>query len=252
MTTTDILLGEIFGTMFLILLGDGVVAGVLLAKSKAQNAGWIVITAAWALAVFVGVVVAGPVSGAHLNPAVTFGLATFNIMNGSGGTPVDQVPFYLIGEFIGAMIGAILVTIHYWDHFKATEDQGLKLAVYCTAPNIRNYGLNFVSEVIGTFALVFVVLAFGTNGSAAGLASLGALPVALLVFSIGMSLGGTTGYAINPARDLGPRIIHAILPVPGKGGSDWGYSWVPVAGPLVGGVLAAVIYVVFWTNMLGM
>jgi glycerol uptake facilitator protein len=251
MTTTDILLGEIFGTMFLILLGDGVVAGVLLAKSKAQNAGWIVITAAWAFAVFVGVVVAGPVSGAHLNPAVTIGLYTQSVMSG-GTMGVDTVAYYFVGEFIGAMLGAILVTIHYWDHFKVTEDQGLKLAVYCTAPNIRNYGLNVVSEVIGTFVLVFVVLAFGTNGSAAGLAALGALPVALLVFSIGMSLGGTTGYAINPARDLGPRIIHAILPVPGKGGSDWGYSWVPVVGPAIGGILAAVIYVTVWTNVLGM
>ena len=251
MTTTDILLGEIFGTMFLILLGDGVVGGVLLAKSKAQNAGWIVITAAWAFAVFVGVVVAGPVSGAHLNPAVTIGLYTQSVMTG-GTMGIDQVAYYFVGEFVGAFIGAILVTIHYWDHFKATEDQGLKLAVYCTAPNIRNYGLNTVSEVIGTFVLVFVVLAFGTNGSAAGLASLGALPVALLVFSIGMSLGGTTGYAINPARDLGPRIIHAILPVPGKGGSDWGYSWVPVVGPAIGGILAAVVYVAVWTNVLGM
>ena len=249
----NIVLAEIFGTGLLILLGDGVVAGVLLAKSKSNNAGWIVITAAWAFAVFVGVVVAGPISGAHLNPAVTVGLAV------SGGITWGQVPEYVIGEFIGAFIGATLVTIHYWDHFKATEDQGLKLAVYSTGPNIRNYPLNFVSEVIGTFVLVFVVLAFATNGSGAGgavqigkggLAALGALPVALLVFSIGMSLGGTTGYAINPARDLGPRIIHAILPVPGKGQSDWGYSWVPVVGPLVGGILAALVYNIVWVNVM--
>lgn len=250
---TNIIIAEIFGTGLLILLGDGVVAGVLLAKSKANSAGWIVITAAWAFAVFVGVVVAGPISGAHLNPAVTIGLAV------DGGITWGQVPEYLIGEFIGAFIGAILVTIHYWDHFKATEDQGLKLAVFSTAPNIRNIPLNFVSEVIGTFVLVFVILAFGTNGSAdgvtiakGGMAALGALPVAILVWSIGMSLGGTTGYAINPARDLGPRIIHAILPIPGKGQSDWGYSWVPVVGPIVGGILAALVYDGVWKGVMAM
>jgi glycerol uptake facilitator protein len=249
----NVFLAETVGTMLLLLLGDGVVAGVLLAKSKSNSAGWIVITAAWAFAVFVGVVVAGPISGAHLNPAVTIGLAV------NGSTPWDQVPVYLAGEFAGAMLGAILVVIHYWDHFKATEDQGLKLAVFSTGPNIRNYGLNFVSEVIGTFVLVFVVITFGTNGSSdgvsiakGGMAALGALPVALLVFSIGMSLGGTTGYAINPARDLGPRIIHAILPVPGKGGSDWGYSWVPVVGPVVGGILAALFYQGVWVGVIGM
>jgi glycerol uptake facilitator protein len=241
-----VFLAEVFGTGLLVLLGDGVVAGVLLAKSKSQNAGWIVITTAWAFAVFVGVVVAGPISGAHLNPAVTIGLAV------NGATPWDHVPVYLAGEFVGAFIGAILVSIHYWDHFKETEDKGLKLAVFSTAPNIRNIPLNFVSEVIGTFVLVFVVLAFGTNGSAAGLAALGALPVAILVWSIGLSLGGTTGYAINPARDLGPRIIHAILPIPGKGDSDWSYSWVPVAGPIVGGILAAVVYGAVWINAMGM
>ena len=245
----NIVIAEIFGTAILVLLGDGVVAGVLLAKSKSNSAGWVVITLAWGLAVFAGVVIAGPISGAHLNPAVTVGLA----VNGSIGW--DAVPQYLIAEFIGAFIGAILVTVHYWDHFKATEDQGLKLAVFATGPNIRNYPLNFISEVIGTFVLVFVILCFGTNGSAdgvtiakGGMAALGALPVALLVFVIGMSLGGTTGYAINPARDLGPRIIHAILPIPGKGGSDWGYSWVPVAGPIVGGILAALIYQGVWVS----
>src|SRR3954471_5931560 len=243
---SHIFIAEVFGTGLLVLLGDGVVAGVLLAKSKAQNAGWIVITAAWAFAVFVGVVVAGPVSGAHLNPAVTIGLAV------KGAIGWDLVPTYLLGEFVGAFIGATLVTIHYWDHFKATDDAGLKLAVYSTGPNIRNLGLNVVSEVIGTFVLVFVVLAFGTNGSSAGLAALGALPVAILVFAIGLSLGGTTGYAINPARDLGPRIIHAILPVPGKGDSDWGYSWVPVVGPIIGGILAALVYNGVWVNVMGM
>ena len=249
----NIVIAEIFGTGLLILLGDGVVAGVLLAKSKSNAGGWIVITMAWAFAVFVGVVVAGPISGAHLNPAVTIGLAV------NGSLPWDQVPQYLVGEFIGAFIGAILVTIHYWDHFKETEDKGLKLAVFCTGPNIRNYPLNFISEVIGTFVLVFVILTFGTNGSEdgvtiakGGMAALGALPVALLVLVIGLSLGGTTGYAINPARDLGPRIIHAILPVPGKGHSDWGYSWVPVVGPLVGGILAALVYQGVWVSYMKM
>jgi len=244
-------IAEIVGTMLLILLGDGVVAGVLLAKSKSNSAGWIVITAAWAFAVFVGVVVAGPISGAHLNPAVTVGLAV------NGNITWGQVPEYIIAEMIGAMIGATLVLIHYWDHFKATEDQGLKLAVFSTGPNIRNYPLNFVAEVIGTFVLVFVILTFGTNGSAdgvqigkGGMAAVGALPVALLVWSIGMSLGGNTGYAINPARDLGPRIIHAILPVPGKGASDWAYSWVPVAGPIVGGILAALFYQAVWVGIM--
>lgn len=244
--TTNIIIAEIVGTMLLILLGDGVVAGVLLAKSKANNAGWIVITAAWAFAVFVGVVVAGPISGAHLNPAVTVGLAV------NGSIPWGVVPEYIIAEMIGAMLGATLVTIHYWDHFKITEDQGLKLAVYSTGPAIRNYSLNFISEFIGTFVLVFVILTFGTNGSAAGLAALGALPVAILVWSIGMSLGGTSGYAINPARDLGPRIIHQILPVPGKGSSDWGYSWVPVVGPIAGGIVAALFYQAVWVGVMGM
>jgi glycerol uptake facilitator protein len=239
---TNIFLAEVFGTGLLILLGDGVVAGVLLAKSKAQNAGWIVITAAWAFAVFVGVVVAGPISGAHLNPAVTVGLA----VNGSLGW--DMVPVYFAGEFVGAMIGAALVALHYWPHWAETEDQGLKLAVFSTGPGIRNIPLNVVSEVIGTFVLVFVILTFGNN---TGLAGLGPLTVAILVFSIGMSLGGTTGYAINPARDLGPRIIHQLLPIPGKGGSDWEYSWVPVVGPLVGGALAALVYQGVWVGMMG-
>lgn len=234
-------LSEVFGTMFLILLGDGVVAGVLLARSKSQNSGWIVITTAWAFAVFVGVAVAGPFSGAHINPAVTIALAI------TGGLAWGLVPTYIIGQFVGAFIGAALVAVHYWDHFKQTEDAGLKLAVFSTGPNIRNYGLNLVSEIIGTFVLVFVVLAFGANK---GLAGLGPLAVAVLVWSIGLSLGGTTGYAINPARDLGPRIIHAVLPIPGKGGSDWEYSWVPVVGPLIGAVIAAVVYQAFWTNYL--
>jgi glycerol uptake facilitator protein len=238
---------EVFGTALLILLGDGVVAGVLLAKSKSQNAGWIVITLAWGLAVYVGVVVAGPLSGAHLNPAVTLGLATMHSFNANAGITWESVPPYLAGEFLGAMIGASLVALHYWDHFKATEDQGLKLAVFSTGPNIRNLPLNLVSEIIGTFVLVFVIFCFGQPNSLAP-ATMGALPVALLVVVIGLSLGGTTGYAINPARDLGPRIVHFLLPIPGKGGSDWGYAWVPVVGPLIGGALAAAVFFYAFTG----
>jgi glycerol uptake facilitator protein len=239
----DILMAEIFGTMILILLGDGVVAGVLLAKSKANASGWIVITMAWAFAVFAGVVVAGPFSGAHLNPAVTVGIYTNDLL---AGKTIDVALFgtYIVGEMIGAMLGAFLVFIHYYPHWAETEDPGLKLAVFSTGPAIRNTTFNFISEVIGTFVLVFVIFCFGNNvgPTSGGLASLGALPVAFLVLVIGLALGGTTGYAINPARDLGPRIMHAILPIPGKGSSDWAYSWIPVVGPLVGGVVAAVVY----------
>jgi glycerol uptake facilitator protein len=240
----DIFLGELLGTGLLILLGDGVVAGVLLARSKAENAGWIVITLAWGLAVFVGVVVAGPITGAHLNPAVTLGLAAI------GATPWEDVPFYLAGEFAGAFIGALLVYLHYLPHWQVTENADLKLAVFSTGPAIRNTPANFISEFIGTFVLVFVVLTFGNSGDAAGLAALGALPVALLVVVIGLSLGGTTGYAINPARDLSPRIAHAILPIPGKRDSDWGYSWIPVVAPIVGGVVAAFMADAIVTNYL--
>jgi glycerol uptake facilitator protein len=244
----DILMAEIFGTMILILLGDGVVAGVLLAKSKANASGWIVITTAWAFAVFAGVVVAGPFSGAHLNPAVTIGLYTRDII---AGTTIDVALFgtYIVGEMIGAMIGAFLVFLHYYPHWAETEDPGLKLAVFSTGPAIRNTVWNFVSEVIGTFVLVFVIFAFGNNPAIAdGMGALGALPVAFLVLVIGLALGGTTGYAINPARDLGPRIMHAILPIPGKGTSDWAYSWIPVVGPLVGGVVAAIVYQVIFVE----
>jgi glycerol uptake facilitator protein len=238
---------EVFGTAILITLGDGVVAGVLLAKSKANNAGWIVITLAWGLAVFCGVVVAGPLSGAHLNPAVTLGLAVMHSFNSNAGITWESVPPYLAGELVGAMIGACVVALHYWDHFKATDDPGLKLAVFSTGPNIRNYPLNLVSEIIGTFVLVFVIFCFGQPNSLAP-ATMGALPVALLVVVIGLSLGGTTGYAINPARDLGPRIVHFLLPIPGKGDSDWAYSWVPVVGPLIGGAIAAVVFYYAFTG----
>jgi len=240
----NIFMSEVFGTMMLILLGDGVVAGVLLAKSKANSSGWIVITMAWAFAVFTGVIVATGVGGdlpygnAHLNPAVTLGLL-INKGIDTGTWEFTYAAIYVAGEFVGAFIGAFLVWLHYYPHWAETEDQGLKLAVFCTAPAIRNTVFNFISEVIGTFVLMFVILTFGNSG---GMGQLGALPVALLVLVIGLALGGTTGYAINPARDLGPRIIHAIMPIPGKGGSDWAYSWIPVVGPLVGGVIAAVVY----------
>lgn len=246
----NIFMSEVFGTMMLILLGDGVVAGVLLAKTKSNNSGWIVITMAWGLAVMMGVIVAAGVGGdlpygnAHLNPAVTLGLFTNAVI--AGGT-VDVVAalIYVAGEFVGAFIGAFLVFLHYYPHWAETEDQGLKLAVFSTGPAIRNVTWNFVSEVIGTFVLVFVILTFGNSGA---MGDMGALPVAFLVVVIGLSLGGTTGYAINPARDLGPRIMHAILPIPGKGHSDWGYSWIPVVGPLVGGVVAAVVYQLIFLN----
>jgi len=240
----DIFLGELLGTGLLVLLGDGVVAGVLLARSKAENSGWIVITLAWGLAVFVGVIVAGPITGAHINPAVTIGLASI------GSTPWGDVPLYLAGQFVGAFIGAVLVYVHYLPHWAVTENADLKLAVFSTGPAIRNTPANLVSEFIGTFVLVFVILTFGNSGDAAGLASLGALPVALLVVVIGLSLGGTTGYAINPARDLGPRIAHFLLPIPGKRDSDWSYSWIPVVGPILGGVVAALLADAIVTNYL--
>jgi glycerol uptake facilitator protein len=236
-------LAEVLGTGTLILLGDGVVAGVLLAKSKAQNSGWIVITLAWGLGVFCGVVVAGPISGAHLNPAVTLAVA----MN--GGIPWSEVPVYWAGEMLGAFLGGVLVFLHYYPHWAETENADLKLAVFSTGPAIRSPLWNLVSEVIGTFVLVFVIFAFANNGKA-GLAALGALPVALLVVVIGLSLGGTTGYAINPARDLGPRIAHFLLPIPGKRDSDWSYSWIPVVGPLVGAALATIVYQLAFTNFM--
>jgi glycerol uptake facilitator protein len=238
-------LAEVLGTGMLILLGDGVVAGVLLSRSKAQNSGWIVITTGWAFAVFAGVIIAGPVSGAHLNPAVTLGLAV------NGATPWAEVPVYFAGEFLGAFIGAVLVYLHYYPHWALTDDPDLKLAVYCTGPAVRSTMWNLISEIIGTFVLVFVIFAFANNkGPAEGLASLGALPVAFLVLVIGLSLGGTTGYAINPARDLGPRVAHFLLPIPGKRDSDWSYSWIPVVGPLIGGALAALVYNVTFTQFM--
>ncbi len=226
---------EIIGTGILILLGDGVVAAVLLAKSKAENSGWIVITFGWGMAVMIGVY-CGFFSGAHLNPAVTLGLWIHGKINGA------MAWKYFVGEMIGAMIGAFLVYLTYYLHWRDTEDPGLKLAVFCTGPAIRNYAWNLVTEIIGTFVLVFGILAITAPWIIGLTPALAPLIIGLLILAIGLSLGGPTGYAINPARDLGPRIMHAILPIPGKGGSDWAYSWVPILGPLIGGAIAAIFF----------
>ncbi len=226
---------EVIGTALLILLGNGVVACVLLNLSKGQNSGWIVITFGWGMAVMAGAFAVGQFSGAHLNPAVTLGFWINGDIDGS------QVPEYLAGEFVGAFLGATLVWLAYLDHWRETEDPGLKLACFSTAPAIRNVVSNLITEIIGTFMLVFGILAFFADEATAA-TGLGALLVGLLVLAIGLSLGGPTGYAINPARDLGPRIMHAILPIAGKGDSDWGYAWIPVVGPLVGGALGAVVF----------
>jgi glycerol uptake facilitator protein len=232
---------EMMGTGLLILLGDGVVAAVLLNKSKAQNSGWIVITFGWGIAVMIGVFAASK-SGAHLNPAVTIGQAA------AGDLEWSKVPEYLGGEFAGAAIGALLVWLAYYAHWGETEDRGLKLAVFSTGPAIRNTLANLMTEIIGTFVLVFGVYAIFKVGGVGGdlSAGLGPLLVGLLVLGIGLSLGGPTGYAINPARDLGPRIAHAVLPIAGKGGSDWSYAWVPIVGPVIGGVLGALCYQWIW------
>jgi glycerol uptake facilitator protein len=232
---------ETIGTALLILLGDGVVAAVLLAQSKAQNSGWIVITFGWGMGVMFAVLAVGQFSGAHLNPAVTLGFAVI------GNTEWSDVPKYLIGEFAGAMLGACLVAAAYSNHWAATEDPGLKLAVFCTGPAIRNTAANIVTEIIGTFVLVFGVLAIFANGfTTVPTFALGGLFVGFLFLAIGLSLGGPTGYAINPARDLGPRIVHAILPIPGKGDSDWGYAWIPVVAPIIGGILGALAFDAFY------
>lgn len=236
-------IAEIIGTAILILLGGGVVANVVLNKTIGNNSGWIVITTGWALAVYVAVVIAGPYSGAHINPAVTVAVAI------TGKFPWSDVPMYVLAQLIGAMIGSSAVWLTYRNHFDETEDADIKKAVFCTAPAIRNTFSNFFSEMIGTFVLLFTIFFFTDAGineteTVIGLGSLGALPVALLVWSIGLSLGGTTGYAINPARDLGPRIMHAILPIKNKANSDWSYAWIPILGPLVGGALAALLMIV--------
>ena len=219
----------------------GVVANVVLKDTKGHNGGWIVITTAWALAGFVGVIVAGPYSGAHLNPTVTLALAI------AGKFAWASVPSYIAAQFLGAFVGAFLVWLTHKDHFDRTDDGGTKMAAFCTSPAIRNLPLNFINEVIGTFVLILTILyitgaEMTTGHQPIGLGSVGALPVAFLVWAIGLSLGGTTGYAINPARDLGPRIIHALLPIILKADNDWSYAWVPVLGPIVGASLAAFLY----------
>jgi glycerol uptake facilitator protein len=242
-------LAELVGTALLVLLGNGVVANVVLPKTKGSGSGWIVIAFGWGMAVFVAVWCAGPISGAHINPAVTVGLAT------AGRFSWNLAGGYIAAQLLGAVLGAAIVFVFYREHYAASDDAGAKLATFCTAPAIRHYPNNLFSEVVGTFVLVLAVLlavdpSITMEGSGAaeeqgnmkiGLGTLGALPVGLLVLSIGLSLGGTTGYAINPARDLGPRIAHALLPVPGKRDSDWPYAWIPVVGPMVGALLAVIV-----------
>lgn len=240
-------IAEFIGTALLVMFGNGVVANVVLARTKGNGGGWIVITAGWALGVFVGVFCAQPFSGAHLNPAVTLALAT------AGTFAWSQVPAYIIAQLLGGIAGGALVYAFYREHFRITDDRGAKLACFCTAPNVRNLPQAFFCETVGTVALVLPIFLMtdptamipSAAGAATeikvGLGTLGAVPVGLLVFAIGLSLGGTTGYAINPARDLGPRIAHTLLPVSGKAGSDWGYAWVPVIAPICGGVIAALI-----------
>jgi glycerol uptake facilitator protein len=234
-------IAEIIGTFLLLLLGCGVNANVSLAKTYGNGSGWIVITTGWAFAVYVGVVVASPYSGAHLNPAVTIGLAA------AGKFPFGEVPMYILAQFIGAMLGAFSAWLLNKDHFNATSDGDTKRGVFCNTPAIPNTLINLLNEILGTFVLVFTVLYFSDatitdTETIIGLGSLGALPVAILVWSIGLSLGGTTGYAINPARDLGPRIIHALVPIKEKGSKGWGYSWIPVVGPILGGIVASGLF----------
>ncbi len=231
--------GELIGTMLLVLLGDGVVAGCLLNRSKAQNGGWIVIATGWGLGVAIAVYAVGRFSGAHINPAVTLGLAA------AGKFPWASVPGYIAAQMLGAFLGAVLVWLAYLAHWPGTEDQVSKLSVFSTVPAIRRTPLNFVTETIGTFVLVLGVLAIAANDAPIQ-SGLNPLLVGFLVWSIGLSLGGPTGYAINPARDLAPRLAHALLPIPNKGGSDWSYSWVPVLGPLAGGVCGAAAYLGFF------
>lgn len=243
----NIFMAELVGTMILIILGDGVVANALLSKSKGQGGGgggaWIMITAGWAFAVLVGVYSSAAVSGGHINPAVTIALAAI------GSLSFALVPAYLAGQFIGAFIGAIIVWLAYLPHWSETDDPGLKLAVFSTGPAIRNTSLNLVTEIIGTAVLLIGVLALGINTPA--FTGIAPLIVGLLVWGIGLSLGGPTGYAINPARDLGPRVAHAILPIPGKRDPDWGYSWVPVVGPIIGGILGAFLWQFVFAGAMG-
>jgi glycerol uptake facilitator protein len=240
-------IGEFIGTMILIILGDGVVAGVLLRNSKAENSGWIVITFGWAMAVAVAVYCVGQFSTAHINPAVTIAFAA------TGQFEWALVPGYIIAQFLGAFVGAVIVWLAYLAHWEETEDEGLKLGVFCTAPAIYNTPANVITEIIGTFVLVFGVSGIVANAAAVGGApaavigsGINPLLIGLLVLGIGLSLGGPTGYAINPARDLGPRIAHAVLPIAGKGGNDWGYAWIPVVAPIIGGILGAATWVILF------
>ena len=234
-----VFLSEVVGTAILVLLGCGVVANVALAKNKGFGGGFLMVTIGWGLAVYCGVIAAYN-SGAHLNPAVTLGLVASGAEEFGSGVPVNLISIltYIAGEMLGAVLGAVVVWLAYKQHFDQEPDPANKLGVFSTGPAIRSYGWNLVTEIIGTFVLVFIVIGFSRQGDTPGLAALGALPVALLVIVIGTSLGGPTGYAINPARDLGPRIAHFFLPIKGKGSSDWSYSWVPVLGPIIGGVIA--------------
>jgi len=227
-------LGEFIGTMLLIVLGNGVNANVVLKKTKGNNSGWIVIAVGWGMAVFVGVYTMAAYSGAHINPAVSVGLAA------AGKFPWSDLPLYIAAQLLGAFTGAVIVWLAYKQHFDQTEEADLKLAVFSTAPEIRHPFYNLLTEIIGTFVLVFGVLYIVAPEKSLG--SLDALPVALLVLAIGLSLGGPTGYAINPARDLGPRLAHFILPIKNKRDSDWGYGWIPVLGPIIGGLIAAFIF----------
>ncbi|HSI67612.1 MAG TPA: MIP/aquaporin family protein [Planococcus sp. (in: firmicutes)] len=236
-------IAEVIGTMVLIIFGAGVVAGVVLKDSKAENSGWVVITIGWGLAVTMGVYAVGNFSGAHLNPAVTLGFASI------GEFPWEKVPAYILAQLVGAIIGAAIVFFNYLPHWERTKDETAKLAVFATIPAIRKPFSNLVSEIIGTAVLVMGLLFIGANEFTEGL---NPLIVGALIVAIGMSLGGTTGYAINPARDLGPRIAHAFLPIPGKGPSDWAYAWVPIAGPVFGGIYGAVFYKALFTNAYGM
>ncbi|MFI9613912.1 MIP/aquaporin family protein [Streptomyces sp. NPDC052023] len=259
MSSSDIFIGETIGTAILILLGGGVVAAVVLKASKARNAGWLAITFGWGFAVMTAVYISAPLSGAHLNPAVTLGLAIAN-------DDWSNVWIYWGGQLLGAMIGAALVWVAYYGQFQAhltdreiidaveaqskqakavearEKGAGPVLGIFSTGPEVRNAAMNLATEIIGTFVLVLAILTQGLNDEGNGLGTLGGLLVALVVVGIGLSLGGPTGYAINPARDLGPRIVHALLPLPNKGGSDWGYAWVPVVGPLIGAAAAAGLY----------
>jgi glycerol uptake facilitator protein len=228
---------EFFGTAIILVFGGGVVANVLLVKTKGNNSGWIVITFGWAVGVFTGVLIAAPYSGAHLNPAVTLALVLAKKFS------VDLMPMYISAQLLGAMFGAVLVWLAYKKHFDATENADSKLAVFVTSPNIRSYWYNIITEAIGTYVLCLAVLYMAKPE--VGLGALNALPVSIVVLGLGLSIGGPTGYAINPARDLGPRIIHYLLPIPGKRDSDWKYCWVPILGPFLGAALAAGMYLIF-------